>query len=363
VKVLFIARPHLYSVPGGDTVQIDFTAKYLRRLGVAVDVHLSPGRPNYSDYDLLHFFNLIDPEDLLGHAMHSKVPYVLSPIYVDYSEYDRKHRSDIVGLLGRIVSYNGVEYLKTLGKFFLRNEKISSLRYFLIGHKAAKSFVLNNAKCLLPNSPSELNRVRSDFGTSPTHFVIPNGIDHEIFPPLVRSHRAGVLCVARIEGRKNQLNIIRALNDDDFRVTLIGKSAPNQTGYWRKCKSSASENIRFSGHLPQDELRSLYASHKVHVLPSWFETTGLSTLEAAAMGCNVVVADKGDVRDYFGDHAYYCDPSDPLSIQKAVHEAYTSPQHTGLEEKIRKNFTWEIAAYKTLEAYNWVLNNRSTPKN
>jgi len=37
-----------------------------------------------------------------------------------------------------------------------------------------------------------------------------------------------VLCIARIEGIKNQLNLIKALNDTEFNVLLIGSHAPNQ---------------------------------------------------------------------------------------------------------------------------------------
>ncbi len=56
-------------------------------------------------------------------------------------------------------------------------------------------------------------------------------------------------------------------------------------------------------------------------MPSWFETTGLSSLEAAAMGCNIVITRKGDAYEYFGDYAYYCDPESPDSIFKAIEKA------------------------------------------
>ncbi len=66
MKVAFIARTDLYRISGGDTVQIEGTAQALRQLGVTVDIHLSDEIINYNDYDLLHFFNIIDCEDILG---------------------------------------------------------------------------------------------------------------------------------------------------------------------------------------------------------------------------------------------------------------------------------------------------------
>jgi len=39
------------------------------------------------------------------------------------------------------------------------------------------------------------------------------------------------------------------------------------------------------------------------VLPSWFETTGLSSIEAGVMGCNIVITDKV-MQEYFSHHAF-----------------------------------------------------------
>ena len=41
---------------------------------------------------------------------------------------------------------------------------------------------------------------------------------------------------------------------------------------------------------------------KVNVLTSWIETPGLVSIAVYA-GCNIVVTDKGSVRDYFHDYA------------------------------------------------------------
>jgi glycosyltransferase involved in cell wall biosynthesis len=102
-------------------------------------------------------------------------------------------------------------------------------------------------------------------------------------------------------------------------------------------------------------LTRYYREAKVHVLPSWFETCGLSSLEAGAMGCNVVVADKGFTREYFGENAFYCDPGNVESIYNAVHEAATSPSQEALQASVLKNYTWQQAARQTLEAYQSVL--------
>ena len=131
----------------------------------------------------------------------------------------------------------------------------------------------------------------------------------------------------------------------------------NQKTYVNACKAEAGETIEFVPFLSQTELTNYYKRAKVHVLPSWFETAGLVTMEAAAMGCNVVIADKGDVREYFGDLAYYCNPESSQSIADAITKAMSEPVNPALKKHVLENYTWGKAAEQTLSAYKMVLGN------
>ena len=103
--------------------------------------------------------------------------------------------------------------------------------------------------------------------------------------------------------------------------------------------------------LPYSELTALYESARVHVVPSSFETTGLVSLEAALSGCNIVTTDRGYAREYLGDNAWYCDPSDSRSIAEAVLAAWESPPDPSLRARILDNYTWDHTARATLEGY------------
>jgi glycosyltransferase involved in cell wall biosynthesis len=358
LRVLMIARPNLYSVPGGDTVQINETAKALRAMQVEVDIIVS-GNIDYSRYDLIHFFNIIDPEDILGHIFKSNLPYVVSTIYVDYREYDRKYRVGAVGKLSRILSRDTIEYLKTLAKFVFKKESVSTIRFFLKGHRKSIIYIANRAAILLPNSENEYRRLKEDYGINQDYCVVPNAINTNIFnhtSATKEAERDIVLCVARIEGQKNQLNVIRALKDTDFKVVFVGAASPNQPDYIAQCHKEATENMQFIPHLPQSELLQYYNRAKVHVLASWFETTGLSNLEAGVLGCNLVVGKRGDVTEYFENFVYYCDPEDINSIKDAVNNAWNKESSEDLKQHILNNFTWERAAKITLTAYKNILN-------
>jgi glycosyltransferase involved in cell wall biosynthesis len=351
MQVAFITRSTLYSTPGGDTIQVLATAKYLQELGVTVHIKLSTDNIDYSIYDLLHFFNIIRPADILKHLTSNK-PYVVSTIFVDYSAYDQSQRGPVFKLL----SPGLTEYVKTVARWLRGNDSIASKQYLWRGHKRSIVKILQHAACLLPNSENEYRRLRQAFHIDKKYFVVPNGIDTGIFNQANHSKDPNmVVCAARIEGIKNQLNLIKALNNTKFKLYLIGNAAPNQKSYYRECKRTAAPNIFFMDNLPQAELKKHYSQAKVHVLPSWFETTGLSSLEAAAMGCNIVISSGGDAQEYFGQQAFYCEPSSPDSIYQAVVQAAASFTDPSLEQKIRTKFTWQQAAFCTFQAYKAII--------
>jgi glycosyltransferase involved in cell wall biosynthesis len=353
LKAAFITRASLFSVPGGDTVQVTQTAKWLQKLGVEADIKLAGSALDYRAYDLFHFFNLNRPADIIAHLGKIRKPLFVSPILVDYSEYDRYYRKGLPGMIMKKFSQPANEYIKTMSRWLKGNDRLPARSYIWSGHTESIRKILQRTTVLLPNAESEKKELYKKFNVNIPARIVPNGIDHTIFTSVgeVRRKDDMVLCVARIEGIKNQYNLIQAINGTRFNLYCIGSYAPNQLSYYKACRELAGSNIIFRERMPQEELVQYYQQAKVHVLPSWFETCGLSSLEAAAMGANIVVSPKGFTRDYFGDEAFYCDPGHPLSIRNAIEEAAAADQKSELQERIYKYYTWERAAVETFKAY------------
>lgn len=356
LRVAIIARSTLYTVPGGDTVQAVQTAKHLADLGVDAAIKLTNEAIDYAQYNLLHFFNIIRPADILHHSQKAGKPYVVSTILVDYSEYDKRHRKGF----GRLLVFlpgDSIEYVKTIARRVLGRDALASPSYLWRGQRGSILQILNHAQMILPNSESEYRRIMKAYPSNVKYQVVPNGIDPQLFKynDDVERDNNLVICVARIEGIKNQLNLIKALNNTRFKLLLIGNHSPNQVAYYNECRNIAAANIEFIDHLPQQELIAYYQRACVHVLPSWFETTGLSSLEAAVMGCNLVISDKGDTREYFGDDVFYCDPGDVESIRLAIERASTAKHKPDLRERILQKYTWAQAAKFTLTAYQQII--------
>jgi glycosyltransferase involved in cell wall biosynthesis len=357
MKVALITRSTLYTVPGGDTVQIEETARHLQDINVKARIFLSNQKINYSEFDLLHFFNLTRPADILHHTHKSKTPYVITPILVDYAEYDAKHRRGFSGQILR--SFTSPEYAKAIARWLLFQDHIPAKTYLWKGHRKAIQEVLLESKMVLPNSIDEGKQLQSFYPSSTPHSVIPNGINEHLFykDTAIEKDERLIVCAARIEGLKNQLSLIKALNHTQFRLLLVGDPAPNHKSYYKQCRKAAASNIEFTGRLDQQQLGDVFRKAKVHVLPSWFETCGLSSLEAAASGCNVVVTEKGFTSSYFGREAFYCDPGNAESIYAAVQMAANSDNSKQLLHNIATKFTWRQTALKTKEAYKTCLKN------
>ncbi len=356
IKIAFISRSTLFTSPGGDTCQMEETAKNLRKKGVLVDIYLCKQSIDYTSYDLLHFFNIIRPADIIKHIRLSGKPFVVSTIFVQYGTVNAGGKQ---GLLKRIFSEDGLEYIKVIARALKNGEKIVSPSYIWRGHRRSIQYIAKRAAYLLPNSESEYKRLSAKYDVDAKYHVVPNGIDTELVNkkyPYSEEYKDSILCMGRIESRKNQLNLVRALSNTAYKVYIHGKASPNAVAYLEQCKKEAAENIKINGWLDGEHLYTAYSNAKVHVLPSYFETTGLSSLEAAVMGCNIVVTDKGDTRDYFKDYAWYCEPDDVNSIKNAVDAAYKAPYNESFRQYILQHYTWERAAEETLSVYKQVLN-------
>jgi hypothetical protein len=75
IHILFISRATLFNTKGGDTVQVENTARALEQLGLKVSIERCDNKNiQYNQYHLLHFFNIIRPADILYHIQKSNLP-------------------------------------------------------------------------------------------------------------------------------------------------------------------------------------------------------------------------------------------------------------------------------------------------
>ncbi len=365
MKVLFQSRTTLFSAPGGDTVQLLKTREYLQKLGVEVDI-AEELEPDVSAYDLVHVFNLMRVQEAwlqVRNAKRQGKPVALSTIYGLYTEYEQKARGGLFGIIARHTGPYMLEYLKIAARCVTSGElHRGALAVLGQGYYRTLKKIVSRVDVFLPNSDSEMERVAGEMKLlDPPYVAVPNAVDTEVFDfdqvdaRDLEDYANCLVCAARIEGRKSQLNLVRAVRGLPYRLLIIGKPSPNHMSYYRQVREEAGDNVIFIDAVDHAQLAKYYKVARASALISWMETPGLSSLEAAAMRCNLVITGKGDTRDYFGDFAAYCEPDDVESIRKAVIQVMEQPFDEALRAHVLQNYTWDKTAAATLKGYEMAL--------
>lgn len=330
MRVLFQVRPDFMKNPAGDTVQIISTGQELKKLGV--EVHLSVD-PNFelTPYDLVHIFNITRIKEsymYFFNAQKQKKRIVISAIYWPPNAFLRREGA----------SPNALAVWKHM----------QPMRARLVGE----------ADLLLPNSQLEADVLHQDFKEVAPYRVVPNGFPgsfvgatpqqfRDQFPDLPEDF---VLCAARISPRKNQHWLAEVCQELDLPLILLGPI--NDSQYFKQVISFP--NVRHLGTLQGPLLSSAYSAAKVHALPSWFETPGLSSLEAGACGAVVISTDQGSPKEYFQDMAFYVHPLNDQSLRSALEQSFNASP-LPLMQHIHEEYPWSKVAKRTLESYEAVL--------
>ena len=283
-------------------------------------------------------------------ARQLRIPVATSTIYIPVSSFAVVPPHQRVMARARMTGSTMARGI--VGRHMEMAERLTAERTWL-------RLLFESSDLLLPNSVGEADLLTAELGVSTPSWVVRNAIDpssYHLDGALPWSERAGVLIAARVEPRKEQLAVINALKGTDIPLYVAGAPHPDHRAYFARCERAAqsSPNVRMVGRLDPHELGDLMRRVRVHVLPSQWETTGLCSLEAAACGCNVVVSDRGQVREYMLDDAIYCGLS-VREIRRAVLDAHAGPQRPALGVRVARSFTWGDAASDTLAAYEWLL--------
>lgn len=352
------ARSNLFSPYGGDTVQILKTKEYLEKLGLEVKISTRVNE-DLSEYDIVHLFNLTRVQETYYQILNAtkfNKPIVLSTIYWPTDELELNGQGFIRKNANKLLGVSNIEKLKNILKY-CKGERSLLLRDLIkINYTEAIKEILRLTDWFLPNSSIEMKKISEKYEFETKNFTrVVNAIDVNLLNSTCENKygefKDSIICIGRVEPRKNQLQLVKALYDTDYKLVIIGKYAPNHKKYYDEVKRVSNNNTNFIDFISNEEIYQICKVAKVHVLPSWYDTPGLSSLEAASCGCNIVVSEEGTTKDYFGDKAFYCNHKDVDSILRAVESAYNAEKSDVLSKYVAKNYCWQKAAEQTFEGY------------
>lgn len=357
MKVLMRNRENALSNPGGDTVVMLRTAEELRKRGIHVDIDVQCEQI-ICNYDVVHLHNFATPrhtEVLARQCVDAGVPYVVTTMYEDAPLFYNQMTAQAQAFFSYIQSGQPADQFDTF---------MAPVRSCTAAAMLDNTWTAKHAAALIASGDREKATLERDYPDAGwiTTYRLGSDLGYPDIDGSLFETNTGlsdfVLCVGRVESRKNQLMLLKALEDSELPVVFATGGFTYQPQYARACTAFKRKGKTFFlNRLEDNVLASAYAAARVHVLPSWYELPGIVSQEAAKRGTNVVVTDNGTARDYFGNTAYYCRPDDPQSVCSAVRDAFDSPTRQGLSESV-SDCSWENAAYRVLDIYRKILDSK-----
>lgn len=175
--------------------------------------------------------------------------------------------------------------------------------------------------------------------------------------------RPYILTVGTVEPRKNLPLLISAferLNLFDGDLVLAGGLGWKYQPILERIDSSPRANrVRRLGHVPDDDLPSLYAGAELFVLTSFYEGFGLPPVEAMACGTPVICSSGGALPEIAGRAARIVTSFDVDEWTSAISAAISdsslraSLRQAGAERA--SQFKWKTTAAETAAVYRKIL--------
>lgn len=207
----------------------------------------------------------------------------------------------------------------------------------------------------LPKMSIAPGAVRAEFGMSASEACKQEvQARYQLFNPYF-------LTVATVEPRKNlptlldaYMQLRRQLGLACPVLVVVGRKGWNCDDILRYM-AELRESVRFLGHIPDQDLITLYQMATCLVYPSLYEGFGLPVVEAMTAGCPVITTTSSSLPEVAGDAALLVDPFNARQMAAAMQEV---SQNEALRQRMifagrlqASQFSWKQTARLYREVY------------
>jgi glycosyltransferase involved in cell wall biosynthesis len=208
-------------------------------------------------------------------------------------------------------------------------EKILGRRVTAIPNPLAKSFLITSTPRTIPNIPIILY-------TGRIGYVKGSLILIEAFGRLLKHFPHARLIIA---GARHN-----SISEATWQATLE--------------EAGVSSNFDQLGHVPFEELQQYYSKASIFVMPSYYETFGISVIEAMAHGLPVVATRAGALPELIQDgiNGFTVETGNPSALASAMQKILDDPQRALTmgkkgQERVKREYTPEVVATKLASFY------------
>ena len=305
----------------------------------------------------------------------------------------RKNKADIIHV------YNFPQYAALIKHFNpaakvvlnMHGELLTQVKFANVRARLSRMAHIISCSDLLTNG------IRARFPEFADRCVtVPMGILLEAFDRFDQVDRAEpskrVLCVTRLSPEKGPHVLVDAFNliaqrYPDATLTIVGPEGVSPRGdiadlclgrdlvdsfepFYRgnylnllkqRVAPQAASRAKFTGLIPHEEVYNYYAKSDIYVSPTFYESFGMSIIEAMAAGLPVIACRGGAVTDFIidGQNGLLVDVGDASGLADAVGRLISDPAlgrslAVSAKQMVRKNYSWDKIASSLMDVYRGV---------
>jgi glycosyltransferase involved in cell wall biosynthesis len=331
MRIAFVLSYPVLSPTNGVVSQALTWKKGLEQLGNQVVLINMWEKNDWKSFDIVHFFGFgVYMRDLINGLVKINPNIVLSPILDPYYSINKL----------KIYSHWGSSRLGLTNPYY------------------ALSGIKNKIKLFFARSEFEKEYLVKGFGLKPEQcLIVPLSFDIIIPNTPIEKEPFCLHISLLMDERKNVKRLIQAAIKYQFKLILGGKIHNGNDIKTLYRWIGTNKNIEYRGYLSSEEMLSLYSRAKVFALPSTNEGVGIVALEAASLGCDVVITSWGGPKEYYPNMAKVVNPYSVNEIGQAVVDLLRGETYQPhLSSYIRKQFSIESTAKKLIHSYLPIVN-------
>ena len=380
---------------GGQNIYVAETARYLAARGYLVDVFTRKDQPELPEVvDWLPGVRVIHVPAGPAAFVRKEDVLPLMPEFTSFVQdfaasqpYDLAHAhffmSGMTAL--QLKSSLGLPFVVTFhGLGLVRRLHQGAADEFPATRVAIERDVIRGADVVVAESPDDRRSLLTLYGAEPTNItVIPCGFAPDEFWPIaprfarralgLPSDSPVLLSVGRLVPRKGVDNVIRALGilvrrlGVPAELLVVGGNSdipdPALTPEIGRLRAIAAEEgvagrVTFTGRRPRELLKLYYSAADAFVTTPWYESFGMTPVEAMACGTPVIGSRVGGIQHSVLDKrtGFLVPPDDPIMLAERLREVCCSPR---LAERLASAgvrrayalFRWERVAHSLAVVY------------
>lgn len=157
------------------------------------------------------------------------------------------------------------------------------------------------------------------------------------------------------------LNELLPLNEN-YEFVFVGNHTTDQRNrFFELVRSDLHPRITFQNAIPQEELKKIYHTSSLMIMPTHAEAFGLTAIEAMACGCLVAMNHIASAPEiiHHGKDGLLIDIGMPSECARQIHQLLsskeTNPMRTNAKKKVLQQFTMDSILKKNMAIYHTLI--------